>query len=105
MAKDKHPFLNALLDGMSEGIDVSANTVLKHLKAQQEKDQLDGKAETTELAEQIAKLEALCADIAAERAKRESQKETAPEADLPDQPEPLKPWWKDELDKDSHTQA
>ena len=105
MTNDKHPFLDALLDGMEGGISVSANAILKHLKAQQEKDLSEGKADTASRAEQIAKLEALCADIETERAKREAQKETQSEATPQAQPEEPKPWWKDELNKDSHTQA
>jgi crotonobetainyl-CoA:carnitine CoA-transferase CaiB-like acyl-CoA transferase len=101
MANDEHPILDALFVGMEEGVDISANTLLKHLKAQQEKS-LQEDADSPEAAKRaahIAKLEALCAEISAERAKREAQKTVQPKAAPEEAPNTLKPWWKDVLNK------
>ena len=101
MTKDEHPILDALFEGMTNGVDISANALLKHLKAQQEKALQEDKdsPEAAKRAAHIAKLEALCADISAERAKWEAQKAVQPEAAQEEAPKTLKPWWKDVLNK------
>ncbi len=108
MADDKHPFINALLDGMTNGVEQSAGTLLAQLKSQQSDDLARAKAgedvqkAVEKRAAQIAELEKLLGSIQADREKRTAQAEAADNAaaQASDTAPELKPWWKDVLNKD-----
>ena len=105
MAENKHPIINAVLDGMTDGIENAANAVLVRLKAQQEAAGDETPEEAKKRADQIAQLEKVIAEIGADREKRTRAKEEeairdAETAEKQANPaEELKPWWKDMLSK------
>ena len=96
MADNTPPIINAILDGMTDGIENQANKILEQLKAQQAK----GEASAS-TAHQIEQLQALVSDIASEREKRNRQEaaESTPEPSPEPANEQLKPWWKDTLNQ------
>ncbi len=107
MADDNHPFMNALLDGMTNGVEQSAGTLLAQLKSKQAEDlekaaaDEDVRKAVEKRASQIAELEALMSSIQADREKRAHQVAQSDTAAQESGPVPeLKPWWKDVLNKD-----